>query len=58
MDINKFYDKEKENIFISPSGLTRLVSLYDQSNPMKNIEWTTDFSIELPIKLKKQGPGF
>lgn len=57
MDISSIYDQGKENLYISASGLQKLISIYDPSNPQKNVDWTTDFSIELPIKIKKEGAG-
>ena len=58
MDISKLYDPDSEYLYISNSGIQHLASIYDSSNPQKNVEWTTDFTIELPIKVKKAGKGF
>jgi len=46
-----------EYFYISPEGLTRLGSIYDQADPLKHILWTDDYNVELPIALKKEGPG-
>ena len=42
---------------ISLEGLNKLVASYDSKEPLRNVLWTTDYSVELPILLKKQGPG-
>ncbi len=57
MDLSKI-SHENERLYISNSGLQRLASIYDVTNPHKNVEWTTDFTVELPIKLKQNGNGY
>ena len=46
-----------ESIYISPEGLTRLAALFDPKEPNKNIVWTTDNRIELPILVRNEGSG-
>jgi len=57
MDLSKLFDEKTESIFISKEGFLHLQKIFDPENPDKNIEWTTNFSIELPIKLKRSGSG-
>ena len=57
MDLSKIIDPQTESLFISKEGFGRLARNYDPANPQKNFEWTTDFSVELPIKLKRSGSG-
>ena len=42
-----------ENLYISPEGLQKIFQVYDPKDPAKNVEWTTEYTVELPIKLKK-----
>lgn len=46
-----------EFLYISEGGLKRLNEIRLTSDPVKDLEWTTDYTVELPIKLKKKGPG-
>ena len=48
---------EDEFLYISNDGLKRLTRTWDPKNPQKNFNWTTDYTLELPIRLKKTGPG-
>ena len=48
---------EDEFLYISNDGLKRLTESWDPKNPLKNFNWTTDYTLELPIRLKKTGPG-
>lgn len=57
MDLSKILHDNSERIFISKAGRKRLGLIFDPTNPQKNIEWTTDFTLELPIKVKKKGLG-
>ena len=38
---------------ISPEGLINLSQIYDPKDPQKHIFWETDYSVELPIRVKK-----
>lgn len=49
---------QDEFLYISNEGLRRLTQTLDPQNPQKNFNWTTDYTLELPIRLKKNGPGF
>ena len=44
-----------EFCYISPEGLKKLAQVYDPKDPAKNLKWTTDYTLELPIRLAKQG---
>lgn len=46
-----------EYLYISPEGFSRLGSIYDAQEPLKHTVWTTDYTVELPIVLKKEGLG-
>lgn len=46
-----------EVLQISPQGLARLSAEFDPKEPAKHIYWTTDYTMELPIAIKKSGPG-
>jgi long-chain-fatty-acid--CoA ligase ACSBG len=30
---------------------------FDSMDPSKNVIWTTDYQVELPVRVKKHGPG-
>ena len=47
----------EEYLYISPDGLQKLSSIYDPKDPHKNINWTTDYKFELPIRMLKSGPA-
>jgi len=42
---------------LSPAGLAQMPALLDPKNPAKNMIWTTDPRVELPILMTKEGPG-
>ena len=46
-----------EYLNLSSQGLAHLASRYDPQQPARHIMWTTDITIELPIKMKKEGFG-
>lgn len=48
---------DDEFLYISNEGLKRLTQSWDSKNPQKNFNWTTDYTLEMPIRLKKTGPG-
>jgi long-chain-fatty-acid--CoA ligase ACSBG len=48
---------DSEYLYISPEGLNKLATVYDPKDPVKNINWTVDYTLELPIRMKKFGPG-
>jgi|JI6StandDraft_1071083.scaffolds.fasta_scaffold277693_2 long-chain-fatty-acid--CoA ligase ACSBG len=52
-----FKVREDENIYISTPGFEKLMARYEGENGGKDVVWTTDYNLELPIKLKKSGPG-
>ena len=48
---------DSEYLYISPEGLNKLAIVYDPNDFAKNINWTIDYTLELPIRMKKFGPG-
>ncbi len=46
-----------EFVYISNEGLKRLNQIWSSSNPNKHLNWTVDYTVELPIRLRKQGEG-
>ena len=49
--------EKDEYFYVSASGLDSIRKNFDPKCPRKNIIWTTDYSTELPIVVKKTGPG-
>ena len=49
--------EEDLTINISPQGLVQLATNTLPNDPQKNIVWTTDAKVELPIIMKKFGQG-
>lgn len=47
----------EEVVNISPEGLKRLAKLHDPQEPSRHLLWTTDYTVELPIYVKKYGAG-
>jgi len=56
-DFVRALNEEDLTINISPKGFVDLASNTSAHDPQKNIVWTTDAKIELPIILKKFGQG-
>lgn len=48
---------DDEYLFVSPEGLQKLAEVYDPKDPLKNINWTVDYKMELPIRMKREGPA-
>ena len=48
---------DDEYLFISADGLKSLSEKKIDINGAKDIIWTTDYTHELPIRIKKKGPG-
>jgi len=46
-----------ENVQISNEGLSYILNNYDPSCPDRNFLWTSDYKVELPVRVKKTGPG-
>jgi len=46
-----------EHTYCSEKGLKQIAKLFDPKNPHKNFTWTTDISVELPIRMKIKGQG-
>lgn len=49
--------EDDEYFYCSPDGFQKLASLYDEKDPYKHFNWTNDYTIEMPIRIKKSGPG-
>ena len=50
-------NEEELTLNISPNGLANIAVNSDPNDPDKNLVWTTDAKIELPVILNKFGPG-
>lgn len=48
---------EDENLVISKEGLEYIINNFDPQVPDKNFLWTTDYKVELPVRVKKTGKG-
>ena len=48
---------ENESINISKEGLDYIIKNFNPENPDKNFLWTTDYKVELPVRVKKHGFG-
>jgi len=46
-----------ENISVSSQGLANILNNFDSTCPERNFLWTTDYRVELPVRIKKSGPG-
>lgn len=52
-----FKVREDETVYISAAGFEKLMARYEGENGGKDVLWTTDYNLELPIRIKKSGPG-
>jgi len=48
---------EDEYTCISNKGLEYIINNFDPQVPDRNFLWTTDYRVELPVRVKKTGPG-
>lgn len=48
---------EEEKVFISEEGMKEILNLYDPKDPHKNVYWTTNYRLEMPIRVKREGAG-
>lgn len=46
-----------ESLHISNEGLDYILKNFNTENPQKNFLWTTDYRVELPVRVKKSGIG-
>lgn len=46
-----------EFLYISNEGLKRLNEIWSPSQSDKHLNWTTDYTVELPIRVRKEGYG-
>lgn len=49
--------EDDEYFFISSEGFKQMVDKKVNMNESKNVLWTIDYTYELPIRMKKKGPG-
>ena len=47
----------EEKVYISEEGMKQLLKEFDAKDPLKNVLWTTNYKMELPIRVKRSGPG-
>lgn len=48
---------EDELLSISKEGMEYILKHFDPQRPERNFLWTTDYRVELPVRVKKDGPG-
>ena len=48
---------EDQNLVVSKEGLEYIINHFDPQVPDKNFLWTTDYKVELPVRVKKAGKG-
>lgn len=48
---------EDETLHISSEGLDHILQNFDPSVPERNFLWTSDYKVELPVRIKKSGRG-
>jgi len=46
-----------EYLYISSEGMQKLAQVWDPKDSSKDFNWTVDYTMELPIRVKKSGPG-
>lgn len=46
-----------ESLNISTEGLSYILNNFDPNCPQRNFLWTVDYKVELPVRVKKVGPG-
>ncbi len=58
-DLENIFPKlgDDEFFYISKEGLAKILTKYDPKVPGRHMTWTTDYNVELPIRMKKSGPG-
>lgn len=44
-------------MYISEEGMKHILSIFDPNDPHKNILWTTNYKMELPLRIRKYGSG-
>jgi long-chain-fatty-acid--CoA ligase ACSBG len=48
---------DDEYLSVSKEGLEYILANFDVQVPDRNFLWTTDYRVELPVRVKKGGPG-
>ncbi len=48
---------EDEIMHISAQGMEHILKNFDPNVPARNFLWTTDYRVELPVRVKKSGRG-
>lgn len=51
------FDLGKYNFCMSPQGMAKMAANRDPKDPFKNVIWTADPNVELPVLVTKEGPG-
>ena len=44
-------------MYISEEGMKHILSVFDPKDPDKNTIWTTNYRMELPLRIRKSGGG-
>ena len=57
MDFLKSFEEQGLEAYLSPTGLESLMKNFNPEFPTKNVLWTTDTKVELPVLMKKSGFG-
>ena len=47
----------EEQVYISEEGMKHILKAFDPMDPLKNIIWTTNYRMELPLRIRKSGAG-
>ncbi|CAD8081672.1 unnamed protein product [Paramecium primaurelia] len=47
----------EEQVYISEEGMKHILQTFDPKDPHKNILWTTNYKMELPLRIRKSGSG-
>ena len=56
-ELTNSLEKEGINLHITPRSWEAINKTFDPSDPNKNVLWTTDPNIELPVMVNKFGEG-
>ena len=48
---------EDEIMHVSAQGMEHILKNFDPNVPARNFLWTTDYRVELPVRVKKTGKG-
>lgn len=48
---------EDEVLHVSNKGMQYIMNNFDPNVPERNFLWTSDYRVELPVRVKKSGKG-